>query len=955
MASSDLHVTVPPPREWAVDKLHQMTLDEKIAQLMMLCVPANYPKADMEKLAWVVERYHPGGVCVFQGSPVRQVQWVNRLQSISPVPLLVAIDGEWGPSMRLDSCPVFPRQMTLGALPSTADTLIFDMGAEIGRECRLLGIHLNFAPCVDVNNNERNPVIHSRSFGQLPREVARKATLYMQGMQSRNVAACAKHFPGHGDTETDSHLSLPSIHKSRADLNQTELPPFKTLIAEGVEMVMVSHLNVPALDTNANAIATLSYPIITQLLREDMMYDGLVITDAMGMKGLRTDYPAGGEAEIRALLAGCDILLCPEDLTAVIPAIRQAVETGILPQELIDERCLRVLRFKASKGLTRFSPLPVAHLYDSLNTPHAKTLIREISQKAITLLKNEPGILPLLPDSNTAIAVFGGNMDSADYLPITKTYGLPIITLPRVIPEKDTLFLQQLSKYKQIIAIVQGNQNPKNNFGIHAGIPVLIDKLAKKRQVILCCFALPYALSCFQSLEQIPVCVMGYQSTPDALRGCLDALFGKMPFEGHLPVSVQKIPFGTGIQIHANKKTLVQNLKISSISPLYEKKIDSLVKDCIGQRIFPGCQIIAMQKGNIVFYATYGSATYEDENAVNEQSLYDLASLTKVTAVLPALMKLYEAGEFQLHSHIGDFLPYLTETDKADLTIAELLTHTSGLPAYIPFYKELVSNKKWLTNYLSYVQTEQYTIPVAKDLYLDKHFPDTIRKRIAHCRLGDKAYKYSDLGFILLKDMVERLTGQSLENYTEQHFYRPLGMTLTGFNPWRKNDELFNVMPTEHDTYFRMQTLRGYVHDQTAALFGGVCGHAGLFSTAHELSVFFEMLRQGGTYKGHRFFAESTVKKFTATYPLHHCKRRSLGFDTPNFEQKSSILPQCASRHTYGHQGFTGTVVWYDPDQDLLYIFLSNRVYPDAEPNRLSRARTRLLIHEWIYQALNEM
>lgn len=940
---------------WAEIQMKKMSLEEKIAQLMMIRIHSNYGQEYQDNMVALIQKYQPGGVCFFQGGPYRQISLTNRIQKVCNVPLLVSIDGEWGPAMRLDSCISFPRQMTLGALDEQNTYLIYDMAKEIAQQCKTLGVNINFAPVVDVNNNPNNPVINSRSFGETREPVADRAILYMKGLQENGISGCAKHFPGHGDTGTDSHASLPVIRKSREELENMEFYPFRKIINEGIDMVMISHLNIPSLDSERNSISTLSFQTITMTLKKDMAFDGIVITDAMDMGGLRNSYNGGGEAEIRALLAGIDILLLPNDLSVVIPAIKKAVENGRIPEELIDEKCLKILKFKESKGLTNFTEIPTEDLFMKMNTDNAKNIIGQIEAKALTLLKNENDILPLDDADSVHIALLciGGISDSSQLKEMCKKRGIGFVQTDRSIKNGTTSSLmKQLEPYsKVIVAMLSTNQLPGYNYGIYNESVNFINDIDDNKEIILSIFGNPYSLARFGSLSKYKSIIIGYQPTPTAVNSALNAIFGDASFGGHLPVSVKSYRAGDGI----NMLNVMLETPSGNFSVLPEKtnrQIDSIVQKGINEQVFPGCQIIAVKDNKTVFSKSYGFQTYEQKSPIDADVLYDIASVTKSAATTLAVMKLYDEGKIKLDDKIGKYLPYLKGSNKVNLTLVELLTHTSGLPAFIPFYKSIAPDGKWDNDVLSKVKTPLFNIEIAENVYLHESYPDEVREKIAACKLGSKEYEYSDLGFVLLKDMVEKITGMPLDQYLNEQFYKPMGLKNTCFNPLRHTIPAARIAPTENDKEFRKQVLKGYVHDQTAALFGGVSGNAGLFSNAHDLAVIFQMLMDKGVYNGKQYFSKETVSLFTSTYILHGCKRRALGFDTPSYDKKSPVLPSAAGMKTFGHQGFTGTVVWCDPDSRLIYIFLSNRVYPNAEPNKLAKSKIRLTVHDAIYKGL---
>lgn len=943
---------------WADQVMRSMTLEEKIAQLFMISV---YP--DGSDIPWsetlsIVKKYHPGGVCFFSGSPLRQIRMTNKLQSLSKIPMLVAIDGEWGPSMRLDSCVKFPRQMLLGALPEYDVNLVYRMGLAVGRQCQALGIHINFAPCVDVNNNPLNPVINSRSFGERPEKVALMSIAYMQGMQDVSVAACAKHFPGHGDTQSDSHFSLPIISKTREEMELRELYPFRRIVDAGVQMVMVGHLRVPALDSAANSISSLSYPIISGFLRNDIGFDGLVITDAMGMKAVRNQYPANGEPEIQALLAGVDIVLMPSALSVVIPAVKAAIRQGRISEELIDARCRRVLAFKSSKGLVDIPVIDEKGVEAQLNLLADNQLVDSLESDAMTLLRNEGNILPIVPSesSKALLLLIGSTSDTSYYKHLADERGMGYLQVPR-----DAFASQYLSKidpYDQVVVVtLNTNQTPGKNYGITDEMIRFLNTVLEGKKVVLGLMGNPYALSRFSNLDKYQAVVVGYTCTKSVVQSFMSHIFGNRDFTGTLPVTAANFVSGTGLRLPAPSPAFVESpLLYENFSALSDRTtyhIDSLVTSCINKKVLPGCQILAMKSGKLLFYKNYGFLKYDKKQPVTTETMYDVASMTKALSTTLALMKLYEEERINLDSTLSAYLPAAVGTQVGDYTLKELMTHTTGLPAGILFYKQLLTDKKWSAQWVRKKPCEGFTVCAAKDMYLRDDFPQVAVQMILSCKPGTKKYIYSDLNFILLKEVVEAVSGQTLDSYVMENFYRPLGLVRTGYNPltFIQDD---NIAPTEKDNYFRFQQLQGYVHDPSAAVFGCVSGNAGLFSTAQEVSVLMSMLINGGEYKGLRCISKSTVDLFTTVCPMHGCDHRGLGFDMPKGGGTSTIIPTQASTRTFGHQGFTGTVFWCDPENGLTYVFLSNRVFPNAQPNNLSKSRLRYIVHEEIYKDIEQ-
>lgn len=942
---------------WAEQKLEQMSLEEKIAQLLIIRIHSNYNETYNAKMVVDIEKYQPGAVCFFQGGPVREIQLTNRIQRVSKIPILVTMDAEWGPSMRLDSMPRFPRNMTLGALAPQYDSLIFEMGREIGRQLKNIGVHVNYAPVVDVNNNSKNPVINSRSFGENKEWVVRKGLAYMNGLRSEQIVPCAKHFPGHGDTEVDSHFGLPVITKSRQQLEETELYPFQKMVEQQVEMIMISHLNIPALDSSKNSIATLSKPIVTDLLKKEMNYKGIVVSDGMEMEGLRKFYKNGADAEIKCLLAGVDLLCLPNDMAIIIPEIKKAVENGVISEQEINEKCLKILRLKEDLNLTSFTSID-PHNPALFDFDKANELIQTIETKAITLITNN-GVIPVANRTQCAVVIIGDQETNPFCIQICKDFNLKYILVNKELSNTESQkAIQSLSGYQTVIVLYTAtNQSPARQYGITPQAVRFLKDLAQSKKVIFSLLGNPYALEQFKTISHFSSVIVGYQRTGNSVESVLNGIFGKFRFEGVLPVTTLSYKSGTNYYTPLGKSSdLILpkqpdiKAKSNSVHPI-EKEIDSIIMDGIKNKYFPGCQLLAFHKGKTIWKKNYGYLDYDHKIPVDDNTIYDIASITKIASMTLAVMKLYDQKKIGLRDQVEQYLPFFKGSGVGRITIDEMLTHTSGLPAYIPFYKRFETDSiRYL--YCNDIPNETFTIPIAKNLYLNKTFQDEIFAQIKGFNVDRKRYVYSDLGFLLLKEIVETITQQTLEQYLSEQFYQPLGMNNSFFNPLAKGVPLHRIAPTEYDSSFRMQLVQGYVHDQTAALFGGVCGNAGLFSNAEDLKILLTMILQKGVYNQTRYLSESTVHLFTGNYNIHRTKSRGLGFYTPSADQPSDILPKQAPPSTFGHQGFTGTVVWVDPQEQLIYIFLSNRVHPKTEPNNLAKSKIRLVLHEKLYDYL---
>lgn len=717
-----------PESDWIDSVMSTLTLEQRVAQLMVVRVPLNLTDKQLRAFSEEVNGYGVGGVCFFAGTAERQVPMTRRLQKDASVPLLVCIDGEWGLGMRLKDLFSFPKNAAFGQLRPDADSIVYRMGEEIGRQCREMGIHVNFAPVVDINSNPNNPVIGTRSFGTDRERVAQLGIMYALGQQSQNVLATAKHFPGHGDTDKDSHLELPVINHTAAYIDSVDTYPFRRLIQAGVGGVMVAHLQVKALDPERPS--SLSPRIVGGLLRQRLGFDGLVVTDGLDMKGVTNTY-GEGQGELAALIAGNDILLLPPDVPKAIEVIKSAAEKNDSIRSLVDYHCRRVLKAKY-------------------------------------------------------------------------TYVRPYVKDDIQVPDK----------------------------------------------------------------EHEQVC-----------------------------------------------KDIVTDLNIN-----IDNRIDSIVNSAIEAKAMPGCQLLVMHRGRVVLDRCYGSLSYGDSAApVTPETLYDLASLTKVTATTLAVMKLVDQNKVGLNDKLSRHLPYLKGTDKERITVKQALSHCAGLKAYDALWQQ-TSNR------------------------------DSIMLLIANSKLNpDNSYVYSDFGFMLLADMVEQISGQSLDAFMAENFYEPMGLLYTTFRPLDNNFVPSDIAPTEQDSLRGL--IRGVVHDPNAAAMGGVSGHAGLFSNAREVALLMQMLLDGGQLDGERYLKEKTVKTFTSRHFERQGNRRALGFDKQLFNpSKTGQVCAEASQNSYGHTGFTGTMLWVDPDFDLIYVFLSNRVHPSASPNKLAQMNIRTDIQSCIYK-----
>lgn len=940
---------------WADSVLNILSLDEKIAQLMMIRTYSNKDETYYLDVEHTILKYKIGGLCFFQGGPVRQANLTNRYQEFSKIPLLIAMDAEWGLGMRLDSTYSFPYQMTLGAMAD--DHLIYEMGAAIAGQLKMSGVHINFAPVADINNNPANPVINSRSFGESRFEVTKKSLAYMKGLQDNGIIATAKHFPGHGDTDTDSHYALPVISHSRERLDSIELFPFRQLINNGLDAVMIAHLLVTSLDSTKNTPATLSRAIITDLLKNKLGFQGLVITDALDMKGVTANHRPG-EIELKAFLAGNDILLLPQDVKAAIYEIKNAVGLGVVTEEQVDERCLKVLKYKQKAGLDHYLPAATDSLFERLNTVNNELITRKIYESAITVVKNEQNLIPLIRLDTLKIATLAigspeinkfqemlGNYSPMDHYNILSNF----------TENQASGLTENLKKYNLIIiGIHNSNIFASKNFGLTPASFKLIDRLSEQTKVILTVFANPYSISNILHPDSLASIIVAYQDNNIANEIAAQIIMGSIAAIGKLPVySSPDFPSGFGLNINSVGKLKYALPEEIGIAGHDFDRIDSIALMAIREKATPGCQIVVAKDGKVIYRKSFGYHTYQKADIVLNTDLYDLASLTKIEATTLAIMKLVDGEKFDIDYKLGWYLPWLKGTNKENIIVREMMAHQAQLEAWIPFYLPTVIKKKPDTAFYSANPDKDHSVKVADRLYMRDDYKKSIYDSIASSPLlKKKEYVYSDIGFILLKQCIENLSAQSLDKFVESNFYKPLGLQTTCFNPLNRFD-LSRIVPTEKDDYFRSQLIHGYVHDPGAAMLGGVSGHAGLFSNAGDLAVIMQMLLNGGEYGGIRYLDENTVKEFTKQQFPMEGNRRGIGFDKPDLENRDNG-PTCTSTSelSFGHTGFTGTYAWADPKYNLVYIFLSNRIYPTAKNDKLIKMKVRKEIQKIIYNAV---
>jgi beta-N-acetylhexosaminidase len=936
---------------WVDSVYNTLTLKEKVGQLYTVQVFSNQDEKSKKSVIELIKDYNIGGIIFSKGNPIKQANLDNELQSFSKIPLLISMDAEWGLSMRLDSTFAFPWNMTLGAVKN--NKLIEQTGRQIGEHCKRLGVHLNFAPVVDINTNPKNPIIGNRSFGENRDNVTEKALAFMKGMQSAGILANAKHFPGHGDTETDSHKTLPTIYFDAKRIDSVEIYPYKKLIKQGLSSIMVAHLNVPSLETKSDYPSSLSNHIVTDILKDSLEFKGLIISDALGMKGV-ANFDESGQIDLAAFLAGNDILLMSEDPKTGINKIIDAYYEGKISEERLEYSVKKILKAKFKVGLNHFKPIELNHLIEDLNRIKDDALYEDIIEDALTVVKNKSSLLPIKRLETKSIAYVKMGDDSGTvFFDELKKYA----KVHEVKAEKLDELLTQLQSYNTvIIGFHKSNQSPWMHYEFSDQELVWLYEIARTHTVILDVFVKPYVLSALQTIENIESIVVSYQNSEIAQQKSAQLIFGAIPSKGNLPVSVGDFfKAGDGILNTSIKRLSYTIPERVGMNSKKLDKIDSVAQYAIENKMTPGIQLLIARKGKVVYNKNFGKHTYDGKELVTSNDIYDVASLTKILGTLPLLMELEEQGIVSLNSKLSELLPEYKNSNKKNITIKQMMSHYARLSPWIPFYKatlDSLTNKPSLKYYRS-EPTGKFNIQVANNLYLRSDYQDTIQKIIRDSKLLNRLqYKYSDLPYFILKKFIESHYDKPLDELVQDHFYESLGANLTMYNPYHKISNK-NIVPTEIDDYYRYQEIQGYVHDMGAAMQNGVGGHAGIFSNANDIAKIMQMYLQKGFYGGKRYLKPETIDKFNTCYYCNKEVRRGIGFDKPQLG-KDGPTCGCVSLKSFGHSGFTGTYAWADPEKEIVYVFLANRTYPNAEQNLLLKEGIRTEIQRLIYEAIED-
>ncbi|WP_396600940.1 glycoside hydrolase family 3 N-terminal domain-containing protein [Algibacter sp. R77976] len=938
-------------KKW-VDSLYtSMTLAQKVGQLYMVQVMSNQDEATKNKVVKTIKDHHIGGIIYSNGGPNRQARLNNELQSFSKIPMLIGMDAEWGLSMRLDSTYAFPWNMTLGAIKD--NRLVEQAGRQIGEHCKRLGVHFNFAPVVDINTNPKNPIIGNRSFGEDRDNVTEKASAFMKGMQDAGVLANAKHFPGHGDTDQDSHLTLPTISFNEKRIDSIELYPYKKLITEGLSSVMVAHLNVPSLESREGYPSSLSKHIVTDILKERLGFQGLIFTDALTMKGA-ADFSETGAIDLAAFKAGNDVMLMSENVGIGVSKIIEAYNNGDISEARLEHSVKKILQAKYKVGLHHYEPVGLYNLSKDLNRLKDDILYEELLENAITVVKNDNDLLPLrrLETKSIAYVKLGDDSGSAFLDELKKFAKVHTVS-------SDNLYslMGNLKPYNTvIIGFHRSNDSPWKNFKFTNKDLVWLHEIAQSHTVIIDAFVKPYALSKLKTLENIESIVVSYQNSEIAQRKSAQLIFGAIPSKGNLPVSIGNyFKAGDGIYNNEIKRlgyTIPERVGVNSEKL---KKLDSVAQHAVDGKMTPGIQLLVARKGKVIYNKNFGKHTYNGKEKVGFDDIYDVASLTKILATLPLLMELEEQGIVSLNTKLSTILPEYKSSNKANITLKSMLSHYAQLRPWEPFYYHTLDTvtKRPSRKYYRKERSDGFNVEVSKNLFLRTDYQDSLPEIIKNSELLErKRYRYSDFPYYILKKFIEQHYDRTLDELVQSHFYESLGANYTLYNPYYKISSK-KIVPTEIDDYYRYGKIHGYVHDMGAAMQNGVGGHAGVFSNANDVAKIMQMYLQRGFYGGKRYLKPETIDKFNTCYYCSENNRRGIGFDKP---QLGDVGPTCGciSMTSFGHSGFTGTYAWADPEEEIVYVFLANRTYPHAGKNLLLKENIRTEIQSLIYEAIED-
>ena len=930
---------------WVDSVYSSMNIDQKVGQLYSVWTASRYGQAEINEIKNIIDKYHIGGLIFSLGSINDQIISHNIFQKQSNIPLLISMDAEWGLGMRLEDGFSFPYNITLGAIRD--DSLIFNVGQRIGEHLKKIGVHLNFAPVSDVNTNPKNPIIGARSFGENKFNVSKKSIKYIEGLNESGVLAVGKHFPGHGDTRKDSHFTLPVLNYDSTRIDSIELYPFKQIIKNGVDGIMTAHLKVKSLDDKM--ITTLSRKIINDLLKVDLGFEGIVITDALDMKAI-VDYSKGNYPDVDALIAGNDILLMPTDLKKSIGEIKKAVLDGRVTEKRLEDAVKKILKTKYKVGLNKYRPIPNNNIKDQLNTHEDYALFEKLAEKSMTLIKNERNLIPLSLDKDLKVGLVNlGTENSETFHNYLNNF--------RIVEKIDISDLKKIkdahNRYDKIIVSVhKADKSPFEDYKLSKNEISIINTLKRNNKIILVVFSNPYTLLDI-NLNGFDSVLVAYQNSNIFQKKASEAIFGANDIDGVLPVTIGKnYEEGTSIVIKKSDILSFDHPVNLGVDMNKLNKIDSLINYAIKNKMTPGAQLLIAKNSNIIYHNSFGYKTYEKKHEINNNSIYDLASLTKILVSVPLLLKEFTHKNFDLTTKLADWFPEMDLKDKKNLSVKQLFSHYSGMKSWIPFYKKTIDSvtNKRIDKYFSKTKSKDFPFQVLDELYI-KNYNDTIFNEIVDSELSDSlSYVYSDLPYFLLKFYLETTYKTSLDTQIKEFIYDKIGSSSLTYKPtiFSPNN---SIVPTVIDDYFRFDIVQGHVHDMGAAMMDGVSGHAGLFGNSLDVAKVLQLFLQKGSYSKKIFFDEKNFNLFNFRHFEDEKVRRGIGFDKPELDPDDPNTCGCVSESSFGHYGFTGSMAWVDPEKEIVYVFLSNRTYPDESNNSLSEFNIRTELQKIVHEA----
>ncbi len=920
---------------WVDSVFNTLNRQEKVAALFMVSTSTNPTEDTYDDLEDLVKD-GIGGILITHGGPVSHAALVNKLQVVAPHRLLVGISAEWGLRQTLDSLDGFQKPMVAGAV--TSDSLVNTWAKAIGHQMKTLGFHINFAPNAD---DEIFSGDYLRYFGDNKKRNGERATAFVRGLQSEGVMTVAKHLPRRWSNEQPLPDSMVVLNLENIDTET--LRPLQQLIEGNIAGISTDYLHFSIRNEQGIVPAAVSQVFVSEVLKKKLGFNGLVFTDARSIRR-RLGKVRLGDAELLAFQTGADVIFNPVDASSGVKKIAKEVRKNKLSQAQLDASVKKILAAKYDAGLHHYRPVNPDNLYRRLNDPEYRRINEAIGASAITVVQQSDSLLPIkFLEGATFVSIAIGRESGNSFDRSLKKYA-PFRN-HSVQNIQDTATLQFNPDEILVVSIFP------HSGGLEQKLKPWINRLALTGRVIIVDFAHPASLALYPTADALIAAYTDQDGMPAA---AAQMIFGALPAQGSLPLTVGSWPQGTSQRTSPLDRLSYGTPESVGVSSKVLKKIRNIMDEAIAMGATPGCQTLVAIDGKVIYEESAGWYTYEKQQPVTDETIYDLASVTKISATLQTVMFMHEHGLIDINKKASVYLPELKNSNKADFTLKDILTHQAGLWPFLPFWTQTVKENQWMPEYYSNTPGADYPFPVAENLYANKSIKDSLWQWIVKARIRDKAprtpydYRYSDMGFYILQHLAEKLLNQPIEDFLAQNLYDPLGAYTTGYLPLQRFPRE-RIAPTQQDTLFRKSVLVGYVHDEGAAMHGGIAGHAGLFSSANDLAKLGQMWLQKGSYGGYSFFKPETVELFSSRQFTD--SRRGLGWDKPTPSDWTGPTSRHASPKTFGHTGFTGTCIWVDPEFNLVFIFLSNRVQPQVSP-RLLNANIRTRIQQVIYEAI---